>query len=57
VATVTCRRITRETSAWLSAWQFTAAGAILLPAELTAAANGLHVSGAPDLNPSQSCGT
>jgi Na+/H+ antiporter NhaD/arsenite permease-like protein len=40
-----CRRIAREAGATLSAWQFTAIGAALIPAQLGAATLGLHITG------------
>ncbi len=46
VATLICRRIARDASTVLSAWQFTAIGSVLVPAQLAAAAIGLHLTGA-----------
>lgn len=46
VATLICRRIARDAGAALRAWQFTAVGAALLPAQLAAAVIGLHLTGA-----------
>jgi Na+/H+ antiporter NhaD/arsenite permease-like protein len=46
VATLICRRIARDAGATLRAWQYTAAGAILAPAQLAAAVIGLHLTGA-----------
>lgn len=46
VATVICRRITRDAGAPFKAWLFTATGAALLPAQLAAAILGLHITGA-----------
>jgi len=46
VATVICRRIGRESGAALRAWQVTAIGLVLVPAQLTAAVIGLHLTGA-----------
>jgi Na+/H+ antiporter NhaD/arsenite permease-like protein len=46
VATLICRRIARQAGAALSAWQFTAIGAVLIPAQLAAATLGLHITGA-----------
>lgn len=46
VATLICRRIARDAGAVLSAWQFTAVGSVLVPAQLAAAAIGLHLAGA-----------
>jgi Na+/H+ antiporter NhaD/arsenite permease-like protein len=46
VATLICRRIARDARASLPAWQFTAIGAALLPAQLGAAILGLHLTGA-----------
>jgi Na+/H+ antiporter NhaD/arsenite permease-like protein len=46
VATLICRRIARHAGTALSAWQFTAIGAALIPAQLAAATLGLHLSGA-----------
>jgi Na+/H+ antiporter NhaD/arsenite permease-like protein len=45
VATLICRRIAREAGTALSAWQFTAIGAALIPAQLAAATLGLHITG------------
>jgi arsenical pump membrane protein len=46
VATLICRRIARDADTVLSAWQFTALGSVLVPAQLAAAAIGLHLAGA-----------
>ena len=46
VATLICRRIARDAGVALRAWQFTAIGAALMPAQLTAAVIGLHLTGA-----------
>ena len=46
VATVICRRITRDAGAVFKAWQFSAAGSALLPAQLAVAMLGLHITGA-----------
>ena len=46
VATIICRRIARESGAALRAWQVTAIGSVLVPAQLTAAVIGLHLTGA-----------
>ncbi len=46
VATLICRRIARDAGTALSAWQFTALGSVLVPAQLAAAAIGLHLAGA-----------
>jgi Na+/H+ antiporter NhaD/arsenite permease-like protein len=46
VATVICRRITRDAGATFNAWQFSAAGCTLLPAQLAVAILGLHATGA-----------
>ncbi len=46
VATLICRRIARHAGTALSAWQFTAIGAALIPAQLAAAILGLHLTGA-----------
>jgi Na+/H+ antiporter NhaD/arsenite permease-like protein len=45
VATLISRRIARDAGARLSAWQFTATGLALVPAQLAAAALGLHLTG------------
>jgi Na+/H+ antiporter NhaD/arsenite permease-like protein len=45
VATLICRRIARHAGTALSAWQFTAIGAALIPAQLAAATLGLHITG------------
>jgi arsenical pump membrane protein len=45
VATLICRRIARDAGASLRAWQFTAIGAALMPAQLAAAVIGLHLTG------------
>jgi Na+/H+ antiporter NhaD/arsenite permease-like protein len=46
VATLICRRIARDAGATLRAWQFTAIGAALVPAQLAVAIIGLHLTGA-----------
>ena len=46
VATVICRRITRDAGATFKAWQFSAAGSALLPAQFAVAMLGLHIAGA-----------
>src|SRR5712691_4528655 len=46
VATLICRRIARDAGTALSAWQFTATGSLLVPAQLAAAAIGLHLAAA-----------
>jgi Na+/H+ antiporter NhaD/arsenite permease-like protein len=46
VAALICRRIARRAGATFSAWQFSAVGAALIPAQLAAATLGLHISGA-----------
>ena len=46
VATLICRRIARDAGATLRAWQYTATGAVLVPAQLAAAAIGLHLTSA-----------
>jgi Na+/H+ antiporter NhaD/arsenite permease-like protein len=46
VATLICRRIARDAGATLRAWQYTAIGSVLVPAQLAAAAIGLHLTGA-----------
>jgi Na+/H+ antiporter NhaD/arsenite permease-like protein len=46
VATLICRRIARDDGAALRAWQFTAVGSVLVPAQLAAAVLGLHLTGA-----------
>ena len=43
VATLICRRIARDAGAALRAWQFTAIGSVLVPAQLAAAVIGLHL--------------
>jgi arsenical pump membrane protein len=45
VATLITRRIARDGNAQLSAWQFTAIGLALVPAQLAAATLGLHITG------------
>jgi len=45
VATLISRRIARDAGARLSAWQFTATGLALVPAQLAVAALGLHLTG------------
>jgi Na+/H+ antiporter NhaD/arsenite permease-like protein len=46
VATVICRRIARDAGTALHSWQYTAAGSVLVPAQLAAAFIGLHLTGA-----------
>jgi arsenical pump membrane protein len=46
VATLITRRITRDSNANLSAWQFSVIGLALVPAQLAAATIGLHITGA-----------
>jgi arsenical pump membrane protein len=46
VAALICRRIARGAGATLRAWQYTAIGAVLVPAQLAAAVLGLHLTGA-----------
>ncbi len=46
VATLICRRIARDAGVTLRAWQYSAAGAVLVPVQLIAAVIGLHVTGA-----------
>jgi Na+/H+ antiporter NhaD/arsenite permease-like protein len=46
VATLICRRIARDAGTTLRAWQYTATGAVLAPAQLTAAVIGLHLTSA-----------
>ena len=46
VATLICRRIARHAGTAFSAWQFTAIGAALIPAQLAVATLGLHITGA-----------
>jgi arsenical pump membrane protein len=46
VATLISRRISRDAGARFTAWQFSAVGAALVPAQLAAAALGLHITGA-----------
>jgi arsenical pump membrane protein len=46
VATVICRRVARDTGAPFKAWQFSAVGSALLPAQLAVAMLGLHITGA-----------
>ena len=46
VATLIARRIARDGGAGLGAWRFSAVGAALVPAQLAAAALGLHITGA-----------
>jgi arsenical pump membrane protein len=43
VATLISRRIARDGGARLSAWQFSAIGLVLVPAQLAAAILGLHL--------------
>jgi Na+/H+ antiporter NhaD/arsenite permease-like protein len=45
VATLIARRIARDGGATLTVWQFSAIGAALVPAQLAAAALGLHLTG------------
>jgi len=45
VATLITRRIARDGGARLTAWQFSAIGAALVPAQLAAATLGLHITG------------
>ncbi len=45
VATLIARRIARDGGARLTAWQFSAIGAALVPAQLAAATLGLHITG------------
>ena len=46
VATLITRRIARDAGARLTAWQFSAVGVALVPAQLAAATLGLHITGA-----------
>jgi len=46
VATLICRGIARDADAALRASQFAAIGSVLVPAQLTAAVIGLHLTGA-----------
>ena len=46
VATLITRRIVRDSRLQLSAWQFSTIGLMLIPAQLTAATVGLHITGA-----------
>lgn len=46
VATLICRRIARDAGITLRAWQYTATGALLVPAQLAVAIVGLHLTGA-----------
>lgn len=46
VATLITRRITRDSNAKLSAWQFSTIGLMLIPAQFAAATLGLHMTGA-----------
>ena len=46
VATLICRRIARDAGVTLRAWQYTAIGAALAPAQLAAGVIGLHLTGA-----------
>jgi Na+/H+ antiporter NhaD/arsenite permease-like protein len=46
VATLITRRVARDSGARLSAWQFSAIGLALVPAQLAAATLGLHLTGA-----------
>jgi Na+/H+ antiporter NhaD/arsenite permease-like protein len=45
VATLIARRIAHDAGARLTAWQFSAVGIALVPAQLAAAALGLHITG------------
>jgi hypothetical protein len=45
VATLICRRMARDVGAVLRAWQFTAIGSVLVPAQFAAAVIGLHLTG------------
>jgi Na+/H+ antiporter NhaD/arsenite permease-like protein len=45
VATLISRRIARDAGAKLTAWQFSAIGVALVPAQLAAATLGLHITG------------
>ena len=45
VATLITRRIARDAGARLTAWQFSAFGIALIPAQLAAASLGLHITG------------
>ena len=45
VATLIARRIAHDAGAKLTAWQFSAVGIALVPAQLAAAALGLHITG------------
>ena len=46
VATLITRRIARDAGARLTAWQFSAVGAALVPAQFAVATLGLHITGA-----------
>jgi Na+/H+ antiporter NhaD/arsenite permease-like protein len=46
VATLITQRIARQGGATLTAWQFSAIGTGLIPAQLAAATLGLHITGA-----------
>ena len=46
VATLITRRIARDAGARFTAWQFSAVGVVLVPAQLAAATLGLHITGA-----------
>lgn len=46
VATLICRRIARDAGATMLAWQYTAIGAVLAPAQLAAAIIGLYLTSA-----------
>ncbi len=46
VATLITRRIARDSNTQLSAWQFSAIGLVLVPAQLAAATLGLHITAA-----------
>jgi arsenical pump membrane protein len=45
VATLIARRIARDGGARLTAWRFSALGAVLVPAQLAAATLGLYIIG------------
>jgi arsenical pump membrane protein len=45
VATLITRRIARDAGAKLAIWQFSAFGLALVPAQVTAATLGLHITG------------
>jgi Na+/H+ antiporter NhaD/arsenite permease-like protein len=46
IATVICRRIARDAGATQRAWQYSATGAVLAPAQIAAAVIGLHLTSA-----------